>query len=93
MKDINIEAAVNRIAVHGPDSVVVGKDGLAVPSTVAKERYGVAWSIVFIRDDGFSLGSWHEDEQFSYGLWKDCWTHYMLRGDRHARPIEQYPYR
>lgn len=91
--NINLEAAVKRIAVHGPDRIVVNDDGYAMPQKAAFERYCTTWSIVFIRDDGWSLGCPHIFEPVAYSQWKDHWTHYMLRGDDQARPITQYPNR
>lgn len=74
--NINLEAALKRIAVHGPDRVMVDHSGYAVLPSLTF-HHGVSWDMIFIRDDGWSLGTNADNQPYAYRLWKDRWTHVM----------------
>lgn len=90
--NINLDAALKRIATHGPDRVLIGDTGLATRPRQAVER-GVNWEIVFIRDDGWTLAATDEDAGYAYDIWKGYWTHFAEFHDgrlSEARPIAEY---
>lgn len=92
--NINLEAAVKRIAVHGPDRVIMDHSGYAVPPSIAAYRH-VSWDMIFIRDDGWSLATNADNQKYAFRLWKDHWTHVMtfrnVEGNKPmVYPISEY---
>ena len=74
---MNLDAAMKRIMVHGPDRVVISRDGEAISSRRARERLYIVPSIIFIRSDGWSLGAPSHFEGVAYGLWKNEWAGFV----------------
>lgn len=67
---------------RGPDRVLIGADGTAVPPRRAREEYGIVPDVVFVRNDGWSLGAPIELRVAAYGLWEDEWiTVIYLKGE------------
>jgi hypothetical protein len=79
MSQLAIEAVAKRIMVHGPDRVVISGAGEAVGSKRAREQYGISAEIVFIRDDGWSLGAPLYFKDVAESLWADHWIGVMER--------------
>ena len=73
----------------GPQRVLLDAEGRAIPSRAAREVHGVIPDVIFIRDDGWSLGAQKDLAAVAFDLWKGAWIGYALRGDREARPIEE----
>ncbi len=74
----------------GPTRVIVDKDGLGVSSKIAKDVCQVTSDIIFIRDDGWSLGAPKEFEKVAFDIWKDSWTHFVRKGHTQWISIEKY---
>ncbi|HEX9504247.1 MAG TPA: hypothetical protein VF974_08105 [Patescibacteria group bacterium] len=87
---IELDAAVKRILVHGPDRVVINTEAEAVNSSYAHQHYGVLPDVIFIRNDGWSLGAPDWLETVAYELWTEEWTGFMRRGKKTALPITAY---
>ena len=75
-----------------PVRVVVRKDGLAVPPSTAEKQYRTKADVVFIRDDGWSLGAPKKFEEVAYSLWTDKWVAFAYHGEQ-VRPMGYYQYR
>lgn len=77
--------------IINPNRVIVGK-GRAIPARKAKAQFGIEPDIIFIRDDGWTLGAPSQFEKEAYETWKDHWTHFVRPGisDAKSRPIEHY---
>lgn len=87
---MNLEQAETTIMQSGPSRVVVDAEGYAVPSRRAREQHGIIPDIIFIRKDGWSLGTPAVHQKAAYGLWADEWVAYWIRGETCSRPIETY---
>jgi hypothetical protein len=70
--------------------VVINAHGEALSPRAAKSRKRIIPDIVFIREDGWSLGSPRDLEAIAFGLWEDEWAAFMGPKDRTAKPIEDY---
>lgn len=85
--DAQIRAAMD----HGPCRVVIDKEGAAVTPFLAESRHGVSPDIMFIRDDGWTLGAPLTLESVAFGLWSDKWIGYTYLPKRNFKPIESHP--
>ena len=56
-----------------PDRILVSLEGDAVPPERAVER-GIPWDVIFIRDDGWSLGASNNLVLAAEALWSDKWV-------------------
>lgn len=86
----DLEKYVSRIMQFGPDGVVINVHGEATSSRRASRDHEVEPDVIFIRDDGWSLGAPHHLEDVAYKTWSDKWLGFMRRPARTARPIKDY---
>jgi hypothetical protein len=89
-EQLNIERAARMIMLHGPNRVLISADGDAVPSAHARELHGVEPTIIFIRNDGWSLGAPAHLEWDAFQLWAGAWTGFMRKPEIQPQPINQY---
>lgn len=79
MRAFKDQEARNRgraVQVRGPDRVVVNPQGMA-----EAPRSGVPyWDVVFIREDGWSLGAPAELEETAERIWNDAWVEVFRDG-------------
>ena len=75
---------------NGPDRVVINEHGEAVPAGRAIRDYNIIPDIIFIRDDGWSLGAPAPLEVVAYGMWSDEWVGFVRRGKMVVSPIKEY---
>lgn len=73
-----------------PDRVVVDEYGTAVSPENAKKRYGIDWRVIFIRNDGWSLGAPLFLERVAYEMWKDQWVAFWRCSSGKVQPISEY---
>lgn len=90
MSNINLIAAIKRIRLHGPDRVMVNKDLESVGYLRAFDR-GVTPDIIFIRDDGWTLGAPEKLEQEAYSTWPTQWVGFIRKPETEARSMSEYP--
>jgi hypothetical protein len=86
----DLEAVAEAVLVRGPTRVLVSQSGDALPPRRAKIDHGISWDIVFIRDDGWSLGAPSALEAIAYSIWPDKWIGFVRRGDNRVRSICEY---
>lgn len=85
-----LKAFADRILRAGPDRVVIDGSGEAVPSRQARERYGIAPDVIFIRRDGWSLGAPLNLSNMAERMWSDDWIGVLCRPDTRAMTYEAY---
>jgi hypothetical protein len=56
-----------------PTRVLINTEGEAIPAARA-EAQGITWDIIFIRNDGWSLGASEALAQVAHSLWADEWV-------------------
>ena len=71
--------AASRILAHGPTRVVISEDGSAVSSKRAEVAYHITSDIIFIRDDGWSLGAPKHLADIAEAIWENHWKGVLLR--------------
>lgn len=79
-----------RVLRHGPTRVMVDAQGLAVSPESARTRHGVTPGIVFIRDDGWSLGSPAQFESRAAALYADHWIGVLRLPTQAAQSVVSY---
>lgn len=79
MSDSMLATVRRQVQERGPDRVLVGASGEALPSARALELFGLVPSVVFIRNDGWTLGAPSELERAAYLLWAGEWVAKMER--------------
>ena len=87
---MNIDKAIETIMNNGPNRIIVDVEGLGVPTDRAIKEYNEFPDIIFIRDDGWTLGAPARFERVAYEMWKDSWTHFIRRPNVTPIPISDY---
>lgn len=88
--NINVQAAIRRIATHGPDRVIINLEGEGISPDRASKQHGITSKIIFIRNDGWSLGAPSQFEHVAYLTWKDEWVAFIRRPGSVVSPISEY---
>lgn len=76
---------------RGPDRVVINESGEATTSRRAREDYGILPDVIFIRNDGWSLGAPAHLERVAYEMHQGEWVGYMRTPFVVERMISEYP--
>jgi hypothetical protein len=74
------------IKKFGPSRVLINKDGEALPPSRAKER-GHTYSVVFVRDDGWSLGAPKNLEAVAQSMYPEEWIGVIRLPDTKIAPL------
>lgn len=56
------------------DRVVINASGEATTPSVAQREHGITPTIIFVRDDGWSLGAPAAFEEVARSLWRNEWV-------------------
>jgi hypothetical protein len=80
---------VKDIITRGPDRVMIDPQEAVTPKR-ARVDYGITPVIVFIRQDGWSLGAPQHLEHAAYRLWKDEWVYYLRYPEILLHSMEEY---
>jgi len=75
-----IKASVLHIMNRGPDRVMI-EEYEAKPTKIAKDMYDKEPVVIFIRDDGWSLGASKDLVHAAERIWRDKWAAVMVPGD------------
>ena len=87
---MNLTQLTASILARGPDRVIVGPEGTATRPRRALEDHGIMPTIIFIRDDGWTLGAPADLEGVAFAMWREEWVAFMRQGATTAVPISQY---
>lgn len=82
----SLQAIADKAIAQGPDRVVVDGAGTALPPARAKEQ-GVVPRIIFIREDGWTLGAPEHLAKVAEATWHDVWIGFVKRPSKVARPL------
>lgn len=69
---------LKRIRRRGPSRIVVDSEGYAVPPQRAAQDHDTQADIVFVRNNGWSLGAPLKLRMTAYGMWADAWVGCIL---------------
>jgi hypothetical protein len=75
---------------HGPGRVVINADGEAITPFRARQEHDVIPSIMFVRQDGWTLGAPQEFEEIAYRMWAEDWIGFTALPNKQFRSINQY---
>jgi hypothetical protein len=67
-----------------PTRVVINTEGKAVPPERAEEM-GITWDVIYIRNDGWSLGASEDLAGVAYSLWAKEWV--AVIKDKRIQPV------
>ena len=84
-----LQGAMKLIAIHGPSRVMVSEFEATRPET-AKGAHGISPDIIFIRDDGWSLGAPKALAEAAEALYPEQWTHVLLRPSTKPYTYQEY---
>jgi len=88
-QDENLIAIARSILANGPRRVLVD-DNYAVGASQAQEMFDVTPDVIFIRDDGWSLGAPEHLAYQAETLWTDKWIGVLLRGKTEPFTMAEY---
>jgi hypothetical protein len=71
---MDLEERGRRALRDGPTRVVVSKEGEAVPTPRARQEFGAEADVIFIRDDGWTLGAPKALVRAAEATWSDLWV-------------------
>ena len=83
MTDAELSALYNKIAANGPDRVVITVHGEGVSPWQAKTQYRIQPDIIFIRNDGWSLGAPRYLVDVANKMWQAEWVAEMILVEDH----------
>jgi len=87
---MDLQKMFDLILSRGPTRVMINKEMDATTSQRAREEYNIVPDIIFIRNDGWSLGAPNFLEKEAYSCWKESWIGFVRRGELVAKSIEEY---
>ncbi len=70
--------AKKRLALHGPDRVIVDINGTAVSQFRAKTEFSTEADVILIRADGWMLGAPWKLLNYARSIWKDQWVEEII---------------
>lgn len=62
----------------------------AIPPGRAKNEHNIKPVIIFVRNDGWSLGAPEEYEVEAHAMWSDSWTHFTRHPFTYIQSIDNY---
>lgn len=71
---LNFESVAVHLRQHGPTRVVVDEQGYATTPERAARDYDVTPTVVYVREDGWTLGAPDRLEHVARNLWADGWV-------------------
>lgn len=78
----DIDKAIRKMLINGgPDRVVFNLHGNATTPKRALEEYGVRYDRVFVRNDGWTLGTSEALREVAHSLWKDEWVLQLVKDE------------
>jgi hypothetical protein len=81
---------VDRLIKSGPNRVIISEDGNAVSPKIARDSKSIVSEIIFVRDDGWSLGANAQLQHSAFDIWKDKWIAFIDVPNRIMLPIAEY---
>lgn len=77
---IDLDAALRTIIAHGPSRVVIDGNATATSPKRALQK-GISYDVVFIRNDGWTLGAPDTLARCAYLTWPDQWIGVAVEGE------------
>lgn len=78
---MTLDEVWKQVRTVGPSHVMLDKEGTTMMREIAvKKNPDLSWDVIYIRDDGYSLGCEFYLSQFAEHLQRDRWIAVMMRG-------------
>ena len=74
MTDAQIKEAIDNASRNGPTRVVYSDEGQATTPELALQLYNEVAEVVFIRNDGWTLGASMKYYKVAHDLWEGDWA-------------------
>lgn len=74
---MNLREETEKVLKSGPERVLINKQGNATTPQMAKARYGIIPHVIFLRDDGWTIGAPRHLENQAFALWASHWVAVM----------------
>lgn len=81
--NVSLKEIILRVKAGGPDRVLYSKNGEATSPKIAAKRYRITPDVVFIRNDGWTLGAPAYFEDVARTLWANDWIAWLRANDKH----------
>jgi hypothetical protein len=81
---------LDEVGQSNVNRVVINESGEATTLIRAAMDHGITPAIIFIKDDGWTLGAPKQFAAAAFELWPDCWTHYAQHPDWEIKEIREY---
>jgi Uma2 family endonuclease len=89
----DLQARIDRYATailrDGPTRVLISQDAQATTPRRAREEHNITPDVIFIRNDGWSLGAPARYESIARALWRDDWIGFIRRPNTRAEPYQE----
>ena len=85
-----LEQAEAEIKKWGPRRVIINRDGEAVSPERARRLQDRSPDVIFIRNDGWTLGAIKELADKAEALWPDEWIAVLILPGLHPIPYTEY---
>lgn len=82
-RELTEQAERLRTGEEMPRRVVVNEDGYAAPPGEALEVHGITPAVVYIRNDGWTLGAPAALADVAWNLWADSWARLVILPTQH----------
>jgi len=87
---LDLKQVLEEIKSRGPNMVMIDEFEATSPRR-AREMYEIGPTIIFVRNDGWSLGASFKFEKAAYRMWKKEWVAFMRVGQTDLLlPISNY---
>jgi hypothetical protein len=83
-----IDKALANIGKYGTDRVLTSPRGTSVPFKYAVEEFRITVELVFIRNDGWTLGCHRAHQSVAYQMWQDEWIAMIIKPEAEPRHIK-----
>lgn len=84
-----INIAMENMATYGTDRVVTSNRGTTVPFEYALKDFNIEVEVVFLRNDGWTLGCHRRDIGTAWDMHHDTWIAVMIRPESEFRHISE----
>jgi hypothetical protein len=73
----------------GPSHILMDKDGTTLPTPLAlKKNPDLQWDVIYIRNDGWSLGCDFYLSHYAEALHRETWSGVVNRGAKNPRVLD-----
>jgi hypothetical protein len=88
-KEMTLREATKKFLRFGVTRVMISESE-AVPPIKARKHYGIEPTVIFIRNDGWTLGAPDDLIMPAYNTWPEDWRFFIKRPSTRLQPISEF---